>query len=128
MHAAYLYQSVSAKSPSPRGARITLPRSRPLGRCDAQAPTQPYLRIPKPKPGAAVTAKRKTLWIVGGVAALLTLLVALRVVANLRAAHQRQDMGPLPVDVDTARMQSMPVLIQAVGQVQSEHSVQLRPQ
>ena len=75
-----------------------------------------------------MSAKHKTLWIVGGGAALLVLLVALRVAANLRAAHQRPDAGPLPVDVDTARVQPMPLLIQVVGQVQSEHSVQLRPQ
>lgn len=75
-----------------------------------------------------MSVKHKTLWIVGGTTALLVLLVALRVASNIRASHHRPDGDPLPVDVDTARVQSMPVLIQAVGQVQSEHSVQLRPQ
>ena len=74
-----------------------------------------------------MTAK-KTRWIIGGTTALLVLLVALRVVSNIRASHHRADGDPLPVDVDTARVQSMPVLVQAVGQVQSEHSVQVRPQ
>ncbi len=70
----------------------------------------------------------KTRWIIGGTAALLVALVILRVVSNMRASQHRADGDPLPVDVDTVRVQSMPVLVQAVGQVQPEHMVQVRPQ
>lgn len=75
-----------------------------------------------------MTPKRKTLWIIGGTCTLLALLVTLRVVSNTRAGRRHADPGALTVDMVAAKLQPMPVTLQAIGQVESEHSVQIRPQ
>lgn len=75
-----------------------------------------------------MTPKRKTLWIIGGTCTVLVLLVALRVVSNTRASRRHDDPGTLTVDMVAAKLQPMPVTLQAIGQVESEHSVQIRPQ
>jgi len=75
-----------------------------------------------------VTPKRKALWIIGGTCTVLVLLVALRVVSNTRAGRRHADPGTLTVDMAMAKVQPMPLTLQAIGQVQSTHSVQIRPQ
>ena len=62
-----------------------------------------------------------------GVLLLATLLVW-RVIENARAARVHPEDRPLPVNTSYSRVQPMPLLIQAVGQVQSEHTVQVKPQ
>lgn len=75
-----------------------------------------------------MNGKRKAIWIVGGAAVVLVLLVALRVFANYRAGRHHEDTGSLTVDTVTARVQAMPRELRAIGQVVPEHSVQVRPQ
>jgi RND family efflux transporter MFP subunit len=60
---------------------------------------------------------------------VLGALVVLRLAAIARpeAAHTNAE-APLNVEVIAARIQPMPVLLQAAGQVVSEHTVQIRPQ
>lgn len=74
---------------------------------------------------------RKTLFISFFVIviAALTALTAWRITAkpNGEAKGPRPDQ-PLVVELAAARVQPMPVSLQALGQVQSEHSVQIRPQ
>ena len=72
--------------------------------------------------------KRKALWIIGGTCAMLAVLVVLRVVSNARTGRSHGDPGTLTVDMTTAKVQPMPVTLQAIGQVVSMHSVQIRPQ
>ena len=73
-------------------------------------------------------SNRKTFIFIGCVALLLAVLLTWRVVENARAARVRPQDRPLPVNTALARVQPMPLVIQAVGQVQSEHMVQVRPQ
>jgi len=73
-------------------------------------------------------AKKKAFWIIGGVAAVLVLLVALRVWNNVRNSHRHVQVDNLVVVMGQARVQPMPVTLTAVGQVVSEHAVQIRPQ
>jgi membrane fusion protein, multidrug efflux system len=61
-------------------------------------------------------------------AALLAVLGQSRNARDVRASQTAPEERPLTVDVIVARVQPMPVVLQAVGQVVSEHSVQLRPQ
>jgi RND family efflux transporter MFP subunit len=75
-----------------------------------------------------VSAKRRSLWIIGGIAALLVVLVALRVWSNVRNAHRHEQPDNLTVSMGQARVQPMPVTLTAVGQVVPEHMVQIRPQ
>src|SRR5882724_7236328 len=63
-----------------------------------------------------------------GFALLLGLAVILRPAVVQRAERARSQDAPLTVDVIAVRIQPMPVLLLAVGQVMSEHSVQIRPQ
>lgn len=70
--------------------------------------------------------------------ASLVVLVQWRVVMNVENGAEKgaqKGLGkgkrsekPLVVEMATVRVAPMPILLQAVGQVQSEHSVQIRPQ
>ena len=73
-------------------------------------------------------AKKKAFWIIGGVAAILVVLVALRVWNNVRNSHRHEQVDNLVVVMGQAKVQPMPVTLTAVGQVISEHAVQIRPQ
>jgi RND family efflux transporter MFP subunit len=73
-------------------------------------------------------AKKKTFWIIGGAVAILVLLVALRVWSNVRNSHRHEEVDNLAVTIGIAKVQPMPVTLTAVGQVVSEHAVQIRPQ
>ena len=75
-----------------------------------------------------MTTKQKSTWIIGGVSALLVLLVGLRVWTNIRNSHRHDEVDNLTVAMGQARVQPMPLTLTAVGQVQPEHSVQIRPQ
>jgi multidrug efflux system membrane fusion protein len=61
------------------------------------------------------------------IAVILVVLVEWRTSGNGTKPKGRSDK-PLAVDIATVRMQPMPVSLQVVGQVQPEHSVQIRPQ
>lgn len=73
-------------------------------------------------------AKKKTFWIIGGIAGILVVLVALRVWSNIRNSHKHEQVDNLTVSIGQAKVQPMPVTLSAVGQVISEHAVQIRPQ
>lgn len=73
-------------------------------------------------------AKKKAFWIIGGVVAILVVLVALRVWSNARNGRRHEQVDNLVVSMGQAKMQPMPVTLTAVGQVISEHAVQIRPQ
>ena len=73
--------------------------------------------------------KKSGLLLVGGIVVILTLLVAWRVITTKQGRHSRpQDDRALSVDTTVAVRRPMPVVLQSVGQVQPEHSVQIRPQ
>ncbi len=74
------------------------------------------------------SAKKKSFWIIGGIAAILVVLVALRVWSNIRNSHKHEQVDNLVVSMGQAKVQPMPVTLTAVGQVISEHAVQIRPQ
>jgi RND family efflux transporter MFP subunit len=63
---------------------------------------------------------------------LLGLMVAavasIRFAMTPRAPNIATNEKALPVDVIAARIQPMPVVLQSVGQVMSQHTVQIRPQ
>lgn len=82
----------------------------------------------KMKDSTDVSVKRKTFWIVGGIAVLLVLLVALRVWSNARNSRRHDEVDNLIVVMGKASVQPMPLTLTAVGQVLPEHTVQLRPQ
>ncbi len=73
-------------------------------------------------------AKKKTFWIIGGIVAILVVLVALRVWSNIRNGRHHEQVDNLTVSIGQAKVQPMPVTLSAVGQVISEHAVQIRPQ
>ena len=75
-----------------------------------------------------MTAKKKTLWWIGGATVLLVLLVVLRVVSNARASRRHEDIDNLTVAMTKVQMKSMPVTLTAVGQVLPLHTVQIKPQ
>jgi len=75
-----------------------------------------------------VSGNKRGLWIVGGGAALLVVLVGLRVWSNVRNSHHRERVDNLTVSMGVAKVQPMPVTLTAVGQVVPEHMVQIRPQ
>lgn len=75
-----------------------------------------------------MTRKHSSLFIVVVIAAALAALVAWRVAGNGGNAKNKRHGGPLAVDMVAVRQQPMPLSLQAVGQVQSEHSVLIRPQ
>ena len=73
-------------------------------------------------------SKKKALWIIGGVAALLMVLVALRVWSNIRNSHRRVQVEDLVVSIGQAKVQPMPLTLTAVGQVIPLHAVRVHPQ
>lgn len=75
-----------------------------------------------------MTAKKRTFWIIGGITAVLVLLVILRVVSNSRASRKHEEVDNLTVAMERVKVQSMPLTLQAVGQVMPLHTVQIRPQ
>lgn len=72
--------------------------------------------------------KAKTLTIGGLIVAILVVLVAWRVVSNSHSGRNKFADAPLPVDTATVIRKPMPLQLQAVGQVQSEHTVNIQPQ
>jgi RND family efflux transporter MFP subunit len=75
-----------------------------------------------------VTRKTLSLLAFGFIIAVLAAVVAWRIAGDTRVGKNKQPDPPLVVEMATARRQPMPISLQAVGQVQSEHSVQIRPQ
>ena len=75
-----------------------------------------------------MTAKKKTFWMIGGATVVLVLLVTLRVISNARASRKHDDVDNLTVAMQRVKVQSMPLTLQAVGQVLPLHTVQIRPQ
>jgi multidrug efflux system membrane fusion protein len=73
-------------------------------------------------------AKKKAFWIIGGVVAILVVLVALRVWNNARNGRKHEQVDNLTVTMGQAKVQPMPLTLSAVGQVISLHSVLIRPQ
>jgi RND family efflux transporter MFP subunit len=74
--------------------------------------------------------KHKTLSLLV-VATIITVLIALvewRTADNGGKPKGNRSDKPLPVEMATVQVQAMPITLQVVGQVQSEHSVQIRPQ
>src|SRR5258708_38290177 len=55
-------------------------------------------------------------------------MLLLHLSACTRTAENPTELTPLTVDTTVARVQPMPVVLQAVGQVVPEHSVQVRAQ
>lgn len=73
--------------------------------------------------------KKSGLALLIGVVLVLAVLVAWRIMTNKHAGHfRRHNDRPLRVDTALAVRRPMPVLLKSVGQVQPEHSVQVRPQ
>ena len=73
-------------------------------------------------------AKKKAFWIIGGVVAILVVLVALRVWNNARNGRKHEQVDNLTVTMGQAKVQPMPLTLSAVGQVISLHSVLIHPQ
>jgi RND family efflux transporter MFP subunit len=71
---------------------------------------------------------RRTRYFVGGLGLLLALALFFRFAAVPRAERPDRKDEALAVDVMVARVQPMPVWLQSVGQVVSQHTVQIRPQ
>ena len=71
---------------------------------------------------------RRTLVSIGVVGVALGLAIVLRLATAPRASPAPAKEDALTVEVSAARIQSMPVLLQSVGQVVSLHTVQIRPQ
>ncbi|MGH8335929.1 MAG: efflux RND transporter periplasmic adaptor subunit [Gammaproteobacteria bacterium] len=66
---------------------------------------------------------------VGGlIVAILIVLVAWRVISNAHTGRNKFADAPLTVSTALVIRKSMPVQLQAVGQVQSEHTVNIQPQ
>ncbi|MGH8413262.1 MAG: efflux RND transporter periplasmic adaptor subunit [Gammaproteobacteria bacterium] len=64
----------------------------------------------------------------GLIVAILIVLVVWRVISNSSADRHRPKDQALPVTTALASIQPMPILLQSVGQVQSEHTVNIQPQ
>ena len=62
------------------------------------------------------------------IAAAVSVLAVLQLTSCTRAATDAPARQPLTVDTTTARMQPMPVLLKATGQIVPAHTVQVRPQ
>ena len=75
-----------------------------------------------------MNSQLKTLMVIGCAVLLLITLLIWRLVSNARASRRHPRMGALVVDMTTVKIQPMPLTLQAVGQVQPAHSVQVRPQ
>jgi RND family efflux transporter MFP subunit len=71
---------------------------------------------------------KHTLVILGALGTMLGLAVVLRLVMMQPAPPTLAREQALSVEVIAARVQPMPVLLQSVGQVMSQHTVQIRPQ
>ncbi len=73
---------------------------------------------------------RKTLSLFTFAVIITALIAALvwRIAGDTRTGQSKRTDQPLVVETASARRQPMPILLQAVGQVESEHSVQIRPQ
>src|SRR3569623_802487 len=78
--------------------------------------------------GVAVIRKILPYLIIAVVIAVLAAVLVSRTNANKHQVKNKQPDKPLVVEMRAAKVQPMPILLQAVGQVQSEHSVQVRPQ
>ncbi len=75
-----------------------------------------------------MTRKLPTLLAFGVIIALLAAVVAWRIAGETAAGKSKRPDQPLVVEIASARQQPMPISLQAVGQVQPQHSVQIRPQ
>jgi RND family efflux transporter MFP subunit len=75
-----------------------------------------------------MTRKTSILSIFGAIIAVLFALVLWRVSGSTGSSQAKRPERPLAVDTVQVKVQPMPILLQAVGQVQSEHSVLIRPQ
>lgn len=72
---------------------------------------------------------RRALIFLGVLALILGLTVVLRLTTKPTASHTlAREEAALTVEVIAARVQPMPVLLESVGQVLSQHTVQIRPQ
>lgn len=72
--------------------------------------------------------KARILTVGGLIVAILIVLVAWRVISNSHAGRNKFTDAPLTVDTAVVTRKPMPVQLQAVGQVQSEHTVNIQPQ
>lgn len=73
--------------------------------------------------------KKSGLLLIIAIVVVLTLLVGWRITTNKQAGHfLHRKARPMNVDTATVVRRPMPVLVQSVGQVEPEHSVQIRPQ
>ena len=72
--------------------------------------------------------KARILTVGGLIVAILIVLVAWRVISNSHAGRNKFADAPLTVDTAVVTRKPMPVQLQAVGQVQSEHTVNIQPQ
>lgn len=72
--------------------------------------------------------RRRALVLTCALAAAITSAAILRNSGGLSAKRTQAEAEALVVEVVTARNQAMPVLLQAAGQIISEHAVQVRPQ
>ncbi|MGH8292408.1 MAG: hypothetical protein ACRESA_02945, partial [Gammaproteobacteria bacterium] len=75
-----------------------------------------------------MSKKARILAIGGLMVAMLVVLVAWRIISNAGAGRDKTADRPLPVDTVIVSRRPMPVQLQAVGQVQSEHTVNIQPQ
>jgi RND family efflux transporter MFP subunit len=75
-----------------------------------------------------VTRKFVPLVITLVIVAVLVALVEWRTADGGGKSKGKGPVKPLTVETSTVRVQPMPISLQVVGQVQSEHSVQIRPQ
>jgi RND family efflux transporter MFP subunit len=77
-----------------------------------------------------VTVKHKILplFLIAIIIVVLVALVAWRTAGNGTKFKDKRPDQPLVVETAAVKVQSMPISLQVVGQVQSEHSVQIRPQ
>jgi RND family efflux transporter MFP subunit len=71
---------------------------------------------------------KRTLVSIGALGMMIGLAVVLRFATQPSASHALAREEALTVEVLAARFQAMPVLLQSVGQVASQHTVQIRPQ
>ena len=75
-----------------------------------------------------MTRKTLTLSVFGIIIVVLVALVIWRVSGNTGGGTGKRPERALVVETAPAKVQPEPILVQAVGQVQPEHSVQIRPQ
>jgi RND family efflux transporter MFP subunit len=75
-----------------------------------------------------VKRKIHPLFIIVVIIAVLVALVAWRIAGSGAKSRGKRPDQPLVVETAAVKVQPMPISLQVVGQVQSEHSVQIRPQ